>query len=111
MKILHYSVLLLGLSLLPGICLRAQRAGFVTGVGAIIRGKVLDKEISLEDARAAIQQATRRYAKRQMTWFRKEEGMHWMNGFGDDPKVRRKVLERIQEGLEAEMPGGTGMDV
>ncbi len=42
MKI-FYSLLLLGLSLLSGICVRAQRAGFVTGVGAIIRGKVLDK--------------------------------------------------------------------
>jgi tRNA dimethylallyltransferase len=74
-------------------------------------GKVLEKEISLADARAAIQQATRRYAKRQMTWFRKEEGIDWMTGFGDDPEVRRKALERIQKELEAELPSGTGMDV
>jgi tRNA dimethylallyltransferase len=73
--------------------------------------KVLDKEISLEDARAAIQQATRRYAKRQMTWFRKEEGVHWIVGFGDLPKLQNKVLERIQKELEAEVPGGAGMDV
>ena len=62
--------------------------------------KVLDKQISLEEARAAIQQATRRYAKRQMTWFRKEEGVHWINGFGDDPKVQSEVLERIQKELQ-----------
>jgi hypothetical protein len=46
-----------------------------------------------------------------MTWFRKEEGIDWMTGFGDDPEVRRKALERIQKELEAELPSGTGMDV
>jgi tRNA dimethylallyltransferase len=62
--------------------------------------KVLDKQISLEEARAGIQQATRRYAKRQMTWFRKEEGVHWINGLGDDPKVQSEVLEWIQKELD-----------
>jgi tRNA dimethylallyltransferase len=32
----------------------------------------------------AIAQATRRYAKRQLTWFRKEPGVLWLAGFGDD---------------------------
>ena len=35
----------------------------------------------------AIAQATRRYAKRQLTWFRKEPGVLWLAGFGDDPGV------------------------
>jgi tRNA dimethylallyltransferase len=73
--------------------------------------KVIDKEISLEQARAAIQQATCRYAKRQMTWFRKEEGTYWMEGCGDDPEVQTKALERIQMELETEEVSGTGMDV
>jgi len=60
---------------------------------------VLDGRISLEEARAAIQQTTRRYAKRQMTWFRKEEGVHWINGFGDNPNVQSEALERIQRDL------------
>jgi tRNA dimethylallyltransferase len=63
-------------------------------------GRVLDKQISLEEARTAIQQATRRYAKRQVTWFRKEEGAHWIAGFGDDPKVQSEVLEWIQKALD-----------
>jgi tRNA dimethylallyltransferase len=62
--------------------------------------RVLEKEISLEEARATIQQATRRYAKRQMTWFRREEAVHWIEGFGDDPEVQRKALERIQMEIE-----------
>jgi tRNA dimethylallyltransferase len=68
--------------------------------------KVMDKHIPLEEARVAIQQATRRYAKRQMTWFRKEEGVHWITGFGDVPKVRSEGLERIQKEVEAEVPDG-----
>jgi len=38
---------------------------------------VLRSEMTVEEARRAIQQATRRYAKRQLTWFRKELGVHW----------------------------------
>jgi len=58
---------------------------------AVLRGK-----ITLEEARAVIQQATRRYAKRQLTWFRKEPGVRWFSGFGDDAGVQADVLEWLQ---------------
>ena len=35
-------------------------------------------EGALEDAVAAIQQASRRYAKRQRTWFRRNAAIHWI---------------------------------
>jgi tRNA dimethylallyltransferase len=54
---------------------------------------VLRGEIQLEDARTAIQQATRRYAKRQTTWFRRENGVQWLEGFGDQPNVQHQALE------------------
>ena len=57
-----------------------------------LRG-VLRGELSLEVARAAIQQATRRYAKRQLTWFRKETGVHWFPGFGDDAALQASVID------------------
>jgi len=57
---------------------------------------VLREEITLEEARASIQQATRRYAKRQLTWFRKEPGVQWFSGFGDDPVVQAGVIELLQ---------------
>jgi tRNA dimethylallyltransferase len=57
-----------------------------------LRG-VLREEITLEETRAAIQQATRRYAKRQLTWFRKEPGVQWFPGFGHDPGVQASVIE------------------
>ncbi len=34
-----------------------------------------------------IQQATRRFSKRQSTWFRREPDVTWLTGFGDDPAV------------------------
>jgi tRNA dimethylallyltransferase len=40
-----------------------------------------------------IQQATRRFAKRQITWFRKEKGVAWLTGFGDDPRIQTDALE------------------
>jgi tRNA dimethylallyltransferase len=59
-------------------------------------------EMTLEAARSAIEQATRRYAKRQLTWFRKEPGVHWLRGFGDDPKVQSDALLHLQSaGLQA----------
>jgi len=54
---------------------------------------VLRGEIRLEVAREAIQQATRRYAKRQLTWFRREQGVRWFSGFGDDAAVQAGILE------------------
>ncbi len=63
---------------------------------------VLRKELSLPQAREAIQQATRRYAKRQLTWFRKEVSVHWFPGFGDDSKLQADVLRFLQsEGVTA----------
>ena len=34
--------------------------------------------VSLEEAKENIKLETRRYAKRQMTWLRREEGLHWL---------------------------------
>ena len=45
-----------------------------------------------------IQQATRRFAKRQITWFRKEPDVHWLSGFGDDPEVADAALRIAQSG-------------
>ncbi len=52
----------------------------------------------LASATQAIAQATRRYAKRQLTWFRREPGTHWFAGFGDAPETISAVLEYL-EGL------------
>jgi tRNA dimethylallyltransferase len=45
-------------------------------------------ELTREQALQAAQQAHRNYAKRQMTWFRREPEVHWLRGFGDDKQVQ-----------------------
>jgi tRNA dimethylallyltransferase len=48
---------------------------------------VLIKGISEKVAIAEAQQGHRNYAKRQMTWFRREPDVHWLEGFGDAEEV------------------------
>lgn len=50
-------------------------------------------ELSREEAIRETQAATRRYAKRQRTWFRREPEVRWFEGFGDDPAVQRGVMD------------------
>jgi tRNA dimethylallyltransferase len=53
----------------------------------------LEGRIPLNDAVGSIQQATRRYSKRQITWFRKEPGVRWLSGFGGDPAIAAEALQ------------------
>jgi tRNA dimethylallyltransferase len=49
-----------------------------------------------KDAVHQIQQATRRFAKRQLTWFRKESGVQWLPGFGDAPEISAAALAIVK---------------
>jgi tRNA A37 N6-isopentenylltransferase MiaA len=49
--------------------------------------------MSLEQAIEATTIATRQYAKRQLTWFRREAGAIPVSGFGDDPLVLADLTE------------------
>lgn len=62
--------------------------------------QLLRGELTREQAVQAAQQAHRNYAKRQMTWFRREPEVTWLNGFGDDPKIQREALERVAVGAK-----------
>jgi tRNA dimethylallyltransferase len=57
----------------------------------------LEGTVTLAAATKTISQATRRYAKRQVTWFRKEPVVHWLPGFGDDPVIA-SAAERLVAG-------------
>ena len=56
-------------------------------------------ELSLEQAISLAQQGHRNYAKRQMTWFRREPDVRWLNGFGDDPQVQQACIEHTRRQL------------
>ena len=53
----------------------------------------------------AITLATTQYAKRQMTWFRREEGVEWFGGSGDDASVQDAVLQYLGQELGLGRPG------
>jgi tRNA dimethylallyltransferase len=55
----------------------------------------LEGRMSLGQAVKTIQQATRRYAKRQITWFRREPGVEWFPGFGEDEGIASAVLRYV----------------
>jgi len=61
--------------------------------------QLLRGEVDRESAIAAAQQAHRNYAKRQMTWFRREPGVHWLRGFGDEAEIQGQVLTLVSEHL------------
>jgi tRNA dimethylallyltransferase len=56
-------------------------------------------ELTREQALQTAQQAHRNYAKRQMTWFRREPEVYWLHGFGDDAEIQREVTGRIEIAL------------
>lgn len=56
---------------------------------------VLADAMTREDAIAAAQQGHRNYAKRQMTWFRREPEMHWINGLGSDDSVVDEAMRLV----------------
>lgn len=53
-------------------------------------------ERTLESAIEQTKQDVRNYAKRQMTWFRREEGVIWLEGFGNDEKTRTELWKTLE---------------
>ncbi len=61
----------------------------------------LQGKLTLREAIFYAQRNTRHYAKRQITWFRRERDVEWYRGFGDDPGLQSRVLERVRAFLAA----------
>ena len=77
---------------IPARCTAMQAIGYKEFVAA------LQGEATIEEAAALVQQSSRRYAKRQLTWFRRNKAMNWLirgNGEGADQileKARRVIF-------------------
>lgn len=54
-------------------------------------------ERTLESSIEKTQQDVRNYAKRQLTWFRREPGARWLNGFGQEIAIREQIFDLIDE--------------
>jgi tRNA dimethylallyltransferase len=64
---------------------------------AVLRGNLTEPA-----AMEAAQQGHRNYAKRQLTWFRREPDVNWIERFGDDAETARAAVALVQ----ASLPGG-----
>jgi len=93
---------------------RGQGASEVKPLGALGYAQacaVVEGRMSLAEALRRGQTATRHYAKRQLTWFRREPDITWFAGFGDQPEVQRQVLDWLGprlafSGADPRQPGG-----
>ncbi len=77
---------------IPAKCTAMQAIGYKEFLSA------LSGEISLETAAEQVKQASRHYAKRQLTWFRRNENIHWLrraSGEGTE-----EILSRARQHLE-----------
>jgi tRNA dimethylallyltransferase len=72
-------------------CRALGSLGYAQAV-AVLRG-----EMTRAEAIAAAQQGHRNYAKRQMTWFRRDKQIEWLAGFGDDADVQACAAEMVRQ--------------
>jgi tRNA dimethylallyltransferase len=70
-------------------------AGPTSSLGYKQAMQFLRGELTREQAVIAAQQAHRNYAKRQMTWFRREPEVHWLRGFGDQTEIQEAAASWI----------------
>ena len=59
----------------------------------------LDGALTLEKAVDETILRTRRYAKRQMTWFRREPDVDWLAGFGEDEQIQKQGIAAADQWL------------
>ena len=58
-------------------------------------------EIDLKLAVWAAQQSHRNYAKRQLTWFRREPNVCWLAGFGDEPGIQQAAIALVHKAVSS----------
>ena len=75
---------------IPAKCTAMQAIGYKEFVAA------LEGQCTVEEAAALVQQSSRRYAKRQLTWFRRNPNLNWLiRGEGEEilPMARRLIQD------------------
>ena len=78
-----------------------SRARPLGSLGYKQAAEFLRGELAREHVLSLIQQAHRNYAKRQMTWFRREPEVMWFQGFGEDPEIKQSVCSVVARSRSA----------
>ena len=78
---------------IPEKCTAMQAIGYKEFVDA------LDGRCTIEEAAAQVQQASRRYAKRQLTWFRRNPAVHWLRRAKGETteEIARRARQILEE--------------
>ena len=53
---------------------------------------MFEGKYSLEEAIRLIKRNTRRYAKRQLTWFKKDPTVHWVDASKEEDELTQRVI-------------------
>jgi len=80
-----------------------------TSLGYAQAAAVLNKAMTLDQAVAAAQQGHRNYAKRQVTWFRREAELHpvqWLRGVGESAAVIAEEIALVEAHLQTTAAAG-----
>jgi tRNA dimethylallyltransferase len=67
--------------------------GYRQATSVLLKG--LSEKVAIADA----QQGHRNYAKRQLTWFRREPDVHWIEAFGEDAETIRQATALVESSL------------
>ncbi len=76
---------------IPEKCTAMQAIGYKEFIAAL-RG-----QCTVAQAAAQVQQSSRRYAKRQLTWFRRNSGMHWLIRRGEMEEILPEARQLLRE--------------
>jgi tRNA dimethylallyltransferase len=66
--------------------------------------QVLTQGVPLADAIGDCQTKTRQYAKRQLTWFRRESNINWLEGFGSSREIQAAAAQLVSAFLKSIFP-------
>ena len=77
---------------IPAKCTAMQAIGYKEFLS------YLDGQCSLQEAKTQVQQASRNYAKRQLTWFRKNKAIHWI--YRKDGQTNSEIVQVARQILE-----------
>lgn len=93
---LIHEVALLLLSGIPPKSKAFESIGYKETIGYLLG------QLELTQALGLMQRDTRRYAKRQQTWFRREPDAVWVRGFGTDPAVSGSVINMLANYMQGQ---------
>lgn len=57
-------------------------------------------DLTLDEALEQMRRDTRRYAKRQLTWFRRDSDARWLSGFGTESQIRDSAMNMLAKFLQ-----------